>query len=257
MEPRAALASRERGERTPNGPADTACRDPVRDVQSLMNILATTAQLGLGAVFLLGGIVAASAAETTAGQVASSAAEARPLSVGSVIPPVSLLTADNQPFALREAVAKQPTVLIFYRGGWCPFCNRHLADLQTIVGDLKALNYQILAVTPDAPDKLTGVTDADHLTYTLLSDPHGDALKGFGVAYRLDDATVGKYKDTYHLDLEKWAGNNAHLLPVPSVFVLDTKGTIRFVYSNADYKVRLAADKVLAAARAAKAGEKP
>ena len=222
-----------------------------------MHTLANSARLGLTAVFLLGGIGSAFAADSTAGQVASSASEARPLEVGSKIPAASLLTADGRPFSLRDAVAKQPTVLIFYRGGWCPFCNRHLADLETIVGELKALDYQILAITPDAPDKLAGVTDKNHLTYTLLSDPHGEALKGFGVAYRLDDITFNKYKDAYHLDLEKWAGNDAHLLPVPSVFVLGTKGDIRFVYSNADYKIRLAAGKVLTAAREAKAGQTP
>ena len=215
-----------------------------------MTIMFKSACVGIiGTVLLCSGISNAATPKTTAGEVAASAAEAVPLPAGSEIPDPKLLTADNRPFSLRDAVAKQPTVLIFYRGGWCPYCNRHLADLETIVGDLKGLNYQILAVTPDSPDKLAGVADKNKLTYTLLSDPHGDALKGFGVAYRLDDVTYNKYKVGYQLDLEKWSGNDAHLLPVPSVFVLDTKGDVRFVYSNADYKVRLAADKVLAAAR--------
>ena len=194
---------------------------------------------------------------TTAGTVAPSAAEAHPLPVGSQIPDVRLQTMDNQTLSLREAVARQPTVLIFYRGGWCPFCNAHLGQLETIVNDLKGLNYQILALTPDLPSNVAATAEKDYLTYTILSDPHEGALKGFGVAFRVDDTVFNKYRNDDKIDLEKWSGNSAHLLPVPSVFVLDTKGVIRYVHSDPDYKVRLAPDKVLAAAREAKSDDHP
>ena len=186
-----------------------------------------------------------------------SAQATRPLPVGSTIPDVSLLTIDGAPYSLKRAVAAQDTVLVFYRGGWCPFCNAHLSQLQTIADDLKGLGYQILAVTPDLPEHVAETASKDHLTYTLLSDPHGEAMKGFGVAYRLDDDTFNKYKNSYKLDLEKRAGNDAHLLPIPSVFVLDTKSIVRYVYSNPDYKVRLAAADVLTAARNAKESPAP
>jgi peroxiredoxin len=48
--------------------------------------------------------------------------------------------------------------------------------------------------------------------------------------------------------LERTTGTKQHELPVPSVFIIDRSGTIRFVYSNPNYSVRLSADAVWTAA---------
>lgn len=49
---------------------------------------------------------------------APSAKEVQPLLIGSEVPAVTLADLDGKPIELRELVALQPTVLIFYRGGW-------------------------------------------------------------------------------------------------------------------------------------------
>ncbi len=180
--------------------------------------------------------------------VAGSAQDAKPLTVNSKAPDITLATVDGKPFKLGEAMKKQPTVLIFYRGGWCPFCNRQLADLRNIEGDLKGLGYQLLAICMDRPEELRKTMDKQHMTYTLLSDSDAKAVKAFGVAFKVDDPTVEKYKG-FGIDLEKASGHDHHILPVPSVFIIGTDRTIRFVHSNPDYRVRLAESKVLEAAK--------
>jgi peroxiredoxin len=82
----------------------------------------------------------------------------------------------------------------------------------------------------------------------LLSDSHLEAAKAFHVAYHVDAATLAKMRE-YGLDLEATTGTKEHELPVPSVFIIDTSGTIRFVYSNPDYTIRLGADALWAAAQ--------
>ena len=67
------------------------------------------------------------------------------------------------------------------------------------------------------------------------------------MAYHLDDAAIAKQKQ-YGVNLEKTTGTTLHELPVPSVFIIDITGTMRYVYSNPDYKVRLASDALLTAA---------
>ncbi len=89
--------------------------------------------------------------------------------------------------------------------------------------------------------------DKNHVAFTLLSDPKVEAMKRFGVAFRVDDATFAKYRDQYKVDQEKYSGQMHHILPVPSVFVIDPKGMITFAHSNPDYRVRLKGDEVLAA----------
>ena len=142
-------------------------------------------------------------------------------------------------------------MLIFYRGGWCPYCTAHLGQLQTIDADLRKLGYRILAISPDRPSVLNKLPDDAEITYTLLSDNQMRAAQAFGVAFRVDDETVTRYKG-FGIDLEEASGHDHHLLPVPAVFIIGTDGVIRFSYANSDYKVRLEPKRVLEAAKAAR-----
>lgn len=180
---------------------------------------------------------------------AESAEAVSPLAVGATVPDVILTGTDGQPVALREQL-DTPVALVFYRGGWCPYCNLQLAGLQEIEDDLQALGVRILAVSPDLPENLRSTVEKESLAYTLLSDSTMEAARAFGIAFRVDDATIEKYKG-YNIDLEAASGQSHHLLPVPAVFVIGTDGVISFVYANADYKVRLSPEKLLAAAKRA------
>ncbi|MBA4149033.1 MAG: AhpC/TSA family protein [Verrucomicrobia bacterium] len=178
--------------------------------------------------------------------IAHAETNSAPLKVGDSIPDVTLRTEENKEVKLRGLTAKQPTVLIFYRGGWCPFCTRQLKDLAGIESDLKKQGAQLLAISMDQPSKLKETPDRENLGYRLLSDSDASAIKAFGLAFKVDDATVEKYK-SYKIDLEAAAGRNHHLLPHPAVFVVNTNGVIRFAHVNTDYKVRLAPEKILEA----------
>lgn len=179
--------------------------------------------------------------------VAKSPAEVKPLKVGDRVPKVSLKDLEGKDVKLTALAQGAPSVLVFYRGGWCPFCNAHLAELGKIEGDLRGRGYQIIAISPDLPAELSKTADKDHLTYKLLSDSSAEAMKKFGVAFRLDDETFTMYRDRFKIDLEKSSGQVHHILPVPSVFVVNKEGVITFVHSNLDYKVRLKGEEILKA----------
>lgn len=181
--------------------------------------------------------------------VPTSAENIRPLLIGATVPPLVLEDAEGQPFDLNQAIAEQPTILIFYRGGWCPYCNTHLGRLATIESQLTDLGYQILAVSADRPEKVAATADEHDFAYRLLSDHRMEAAKAFGVAFKVDDATLDKYAG-YGVDLEAASGQTHHLLPVPSVFIIGTDGLVRFVHANPDYKVRIDPEVLVAAAKA-------
>ncbi len=107
-----------------------------------------------------------------------------------------------------------------------------------------------MAVSPDLPKNLQPTVARHELGYRLLSDATMTAARAYGIAYRVDDKTVGQYKG-YGIDLEAVSGQDHHLLPVPAVFIHDGKGQLAFSYVNPDYKVRLAPAVLLAAAKAA------
>jgi len=182
--------------------------------------------------------------------LAPAMATAAPLKKGDSIPNVTLRTEEDQPVQLQKLVADKPTVLIFYRGGWCPYCNRHLSALVNIHDDLKSAGYQMLAISIDQPSKLKETPRHDDLGYTLLSDSDATAAEAFGIAFTVPDELVAKYKNDYKIDLEAASGQTHHKLPHPSVFVVSPDGKIQFAYVNEDYKVRLEPEKILEAAKA-------
>lgn len=179
-----------------------------------------------------------------------SADSVKPLQTGEKIPEVSLATAENTTFDLNEYVKNQPVVLIFYRGGWCPYCNIHLRELQKVDTELRKMGFEILAISHDKPEKLRKSIEKHSPTYTLLSDTLANAATAFDIAFRLDDAMLTKYKN-YGMDLEEASGESHHLLPVPSVFIIGKDGIIHYVYYNADYKNRLKADELISQAKKA------
>jgi peroxiredoxin len=125
-----------------------------------------------------------------------------------------------------------------------------LGQLQSGEAELREMGYQILAISPDRPEKMTETVDKHELTYTVLSDHTMEAARAFGIAFRVDSVTVVKYK-AFGIDLEEASGEKHHLLPVPAVFIVGTDGIIKFSYANPDYKVRLAPADLLVAAREA------
>lgn len=189
-------------------------------------------------------------AESTNKVVADKAEEVQPLKAGDSIPDGKLKSIEGKRVDLLVEILKKPTVLIFYRGGWCPYCNAQMGQLVKIEPKLVELGYQVLAISPDKPAKLKESLDKQHINYTLLSDSPMEVTKKFGLAFKVSKETLEKYKE-YHIDLEGASGEHHHLLPVPAAYVIDQKGIIRYVYYNPDYKVRINPDELLKAAQEA------
>lgn len=206
----------------------------------------------LGAVLLLGGMgmVETTMADSIGKPVYDKPEEVQPLSQGQSIPNGELTTLEGKKVELKTLISQKPSILIFYRGGWCPFCNLQMGQLVKIEPDLMKMGYQLLAITPDKPESLRESLEKHGINYTLLSDRTMELTRQFGLAYRLDPQTLDKMKG-FGVDLEKSTGNSLHELPVPAAFVVDTHGLIHFVYYNPDIKVRVNPDELMKAAKGA------
>ncbi|MBZ9610114.1 peroxiredoxin-like family protein [Rheinheimera maricola] len=186
--------------------------------------------------------------------IAPSPEQVTPLLNGLAIPAVSLTTADNQTVSLKQLVQQQPSILVFYRGGWCPYCNAQLAALRDITPQLTKLGYQLIAITPDSAasiSKSLNDTGGQKLSYTLLSDANFAASSAFGLAYYLDDKTAAAYKGKLGSLITTEAGTEKVVLPVPAVYIVNTKGEALFNYVHINYKTRLDSELLLKAAELA------
>ncbi|MNR05763.1 thioredoxin-dependent thiol peroxidase [compost metagenome] len=130
---------------------------------------------------------------------------------------------------------KKKTVLVFYRGGWCPYCNLHLQALAEAEKQILDQGFQIIAISPDAPVNLKMTEEKDKVKYTLLSDSKGELIKVIGIAYEAPE----NYKAVINVHSN---GVNTNFLPVPSVFVVNTENEILFEYISPDFKHRISAE---------------
>ena len=110
------------------------------------------------------------------------------------------------------------------------------------------LGFPVVAISADQPAKLEESRKANNLGYTLHSDSSLAAARAFGIAFQLSDDDVRMYLG-YGIDLEAASGQKHHQLPVPSVFLVEAGGTIRWLYSNPDYEIRPNNAAILKAAR--------
>ncbi|MGS2724384.1 peroxiredoxin-like family protein [Porticoccus sp. GXU_MW_L64] len=181
-----------------------------------------------------------------AGPAAESSAQIQPLQAGADIPAVTLGNLDGEAVAIT-AIAKKPTIAVFYRGGWCPYCNRHLRELQGIQQQLLDMGYQIVGISPDKAEGLKKTTEGEALKYQLLSDSKGEGARAFGIAFDAakEYASRGPRIATM---LENASGETHHELPVPAVFILKD-GKVTYSYANADYSTRLSAEELIKAAK--------
>ncbi|TFG40411.1 MAG: hypothetical protein E4H42_04340 [Chromatiales bacterium] len=81
-----------------------------------------------------------------------------------------------------------------------------------------------------------------------MSDADVQAATALGIAFRASEQTINRRHEKGE-DIEGSSMQKHRVLPVPAVFAIDRHGVIQFVFTNADYKIRLPADQLLATAR--------
>jgi len=174
--------------------------------------------------------------------------QVRPVLPGMQAPEFRALDVDGEAIEFDPDELERPVVLTFYRGGWCPYCNMHLAELRKTDDELKEMGFHVWFMSPDRPELLSEGKDSQ-FGYRLLSDPGMNAAQAFGIAFRLDDETFERYAG-FGNNLNERSGDDHQALPAPATFIIGTDGKVQFAYVNPDYSVRLAPEVLLAAARA-------
>lgn len=183
------------------------------------------------------------AAEETV-KVADEAASTRPLRVGQSVPEVSLMDPAGRTVTLRSLRQERPTVLVFFRGGWCPICTRHTGELIRVYPKIREMGAELVAISPDSPASSKKNVDENAIPFPVLSDASAEAARAFGLAFRVDPAALQRYRG-FGIDLEKASGHDHHLLPVPAIFIVDQGGNVVFAHSDPDYRRRLPAETLL------------
>lgn len=168
------------------------------------------------------------------------------LAVGAAIPPFGIQDFLGKTFSSTE-INDDDTLVVFYRGGWCPYCNFQIRELSQSYDRFKALGVSLVAISVDRPDASAVTQNAYDVPFPVLSDPDLRAHEAFNVVLQLDAAGVGSLAE-YGYDIEQWSGRDHHRMAVPGVFLV-RDGKVAWAHVARDYKTRPSTEQLLAAAK--------
>ena len=138
---------------------------------------------------------------------------------------------------LKDLVKQGKVVLVFYRGNWCPFCNRQLKKLEDSLSLITEKGATVIAVTPEKPEGIAQTVEKTGAEYSILYDDEQKIMKAYEVDFEVPENTIKRYRNT-DIDLEKINGRNWKYLPVPAVYIIDKELNITYRFFNSDYKKR-------------------
>ena len=122
----------------------------------------------------------------------------------SSAPPATVTKRDGSQIDLATQWEKQKVLVVFYRGGWCPHCQKQLAELQANQKKIADAGAIIVGISSDSTDDANKTRDKLGLNFELYSDPQLTVIAKWGV--------------------EDVGSNIAR----PAVFVVEPGGTITY-----------------------------
>jgi peroxiredoxin len=173
------------------------------------------------------------------------------IEVGARLPDAELLDRHGATTGLYATLGGRMSVLVFYRGAWCPYCNIALNTYQReLVPELTRRDVGLVAISPQTPDRSLSAQEKNELTFTVLSDPANRVAKVTGILTPpSDEARAAQLQ--LGLDLTAVNADGTTGLPMPTTIIVDADCVIRWADVHPDYTTRSEPGEILAALDAA------
>lgn len=176
---------------------------------------------------------------------------AQALRKGQQAPSFVLPNAIGAEVRSEELLRQGPLVISFYRGAWCPYCNLELRALQEALPALHAAGAQLVAISPNLPDKSLTSIEKHGLQFEVLTDAHNQLARQYGLVITLTEAVRSIYLQL-GFDVSEHNGDDAWEVPMPATYIVAPNGEIVFSFVSADYTQRAEPQEILAALEALK-----
>jgi len=166
------------------------------------------------------------------------------LQAGRKVPDFTVNNFAGSPISLTELLETGPLLVIFYRGGWCPYCNFQIRQLSQHYAEFETRGVRPVLISVDQPSAAVLVKNAYAIPFPVLSDPELNAHEAFNVVLSLPPETYKRYQD-YGIDLEAWSGKAHHKIALAAAFLVDKTGTVKWAHVTTDYKTRPSPEQLL------------
>jgi len=157
--------------------------------------------------------------------------------LGDAAPDVAVTDPNGRSVHLREHWSVAPLIVVFFRGGWCHYCDLQLHEWQRHHASLRRLGATLLAISPQVQVANTPTFPSGELGFPVLSDPTLVAAEAFGIAFTLPPELI-EYFAEIGTDIPVLNGNGLWALPIPATYVIDTHGAIRYADVQPDFRKR-------------------
>ena len=176
-----------------------------------------------------------------------SAEETVGILVGTEAPLFEAKDQNNETYNLEKALKIGPVVVVFYRGQWCPFCNRHLTDLQDSLQMIYDKGATLIAVSPQKQELAEKTVEKTGATFTLIYDEGYKIEDAYGVTFNPTKGQVKKYNTFLKANLDEAHSDDSERLPVPATYIIGQDGKIIWRHFNPNYKERSTVKEILEA----------
>jgi peroxiredoxin len=163
---------------------------------------------------------------------------------GDTAPDFNAMDQNGNKVVLKNLLQKGDVVVVFYRGQWCPYCNKQLSRINDSLPMITAKGATVIAFTPETADNIKATVKKTKASYAIVEDMGMAIMKSYKVNFAVDAETISKYKK-YGIDFDKANGANGANLPVPATYIIGKDGKIKYTFFNADYSKRPSVKEIL------------
>jgi peroxiredoxin len=191
----------------------------------------------------------ADAVDAFVGRLTGAEAGASAPQIGEKLPRFVLPDQNGKLISLDAMLKEGPVVVAFLRGHWCPYCRITAAALAEIAETAAGLGASIVAITPESRRFASKLDAETQSAFPILADLDNGYALTVNLAIWVDEAMSGLIAGA-GWDIPSYQGNDAWILPIPAVFVLDRAGAVVARHVNADYRERADIDEIISSLRA-------
>ncbi len=160
------------------------------------------------------------------------------LKIGDTAPLFNLKDNNGKQVDLKQVLKENKSVvLFFYRGQWCPYCNKQIKDMQDSLQLLTARGAYVIGVSPETDANVSKTVSKTKATFSIISDRNYSIMKAYKVDYVMEKGLADRYKSR-GLDVALANGQNDNVLPVAATYIIDKSGKIKYAFFDSDYKKR-------------------
>lgn len=185
--------------------------------------------------------------ETINAQEYKTVNDAKGLKIGIKAPVFSAIDANGAEFILSKVLKTNPFVLIFYRGYWCPVCNKHLSQIQDSLHLINEMGAKVVAVSPEKPEYLNKMAEKSGAGFTLLYDEDYRIAEAYDVNFIPDAKQLFVYNTVLSAKLKKTHSDDSQRLPIPATYIISQEGIIIWRQFDPNYKKRSNVKEILQA----------